>query len=140
MLLTWIGQQLEQEQQQLAENSEHDLSYADHIEKLEALENHLKSKASKVDPTLGQHLEAIHTVFKGKILKAEKKLLRAEKKRHTEKQKQIESVKDSLFPGGTLQERKDNFLNFYLKDPKFIEKLKEQFDPFRFEMYLITQD
>ena len=30
---------------------------------------------------------------------------------------QIDTIKDKLFPNGSLQERHDNFLNFYLNNP-----------------------
>lgn len=118
-------------------NSSKDLTFSDQIKSLKTLENEALAKAKAVDPTLAQHIEALHTTFKNKIEKAEKKLLRAEKRKYEDKTHQIEAVKEALFPGGTLQERKINFLNFYLKDPLFIEKLKESFDPFRFEMYLL---
>ena len=121
----------------VSSNSSNHISYSDELEKLEQLEKEMKAKAEKVDPTLLQHVEAIHTTFKNKLDNAEKKLLRAEKKKHEDKKAQIAAVKESLFPGGTLQERKVNFLNFYLKDPQFIQNLKDVFDPFNFEMYLL---
>ncbi len=116
------------------------LSYQDELANLSALEAEIKRKTAIVDPTLSQHIEALHASFKSRLAKAEKKLLRAEKRKHLEKQNHIENVKEELFPGGTLQERKINFLNFFLEDPEFIEKLKETFDPFHFEMYLLFEE
>ncbi|PZR25252.1 MAG: bacillithiol biosynthesis cysteine-adding enzyme BshC, partial [Azospira oryzae] len=68
----------------------------------------------------------------------EKKLLKAEKRNHTDKLRQIEAVKDALFPGGSLQERTDNFLNFYQQDPAFIDHLLTSFDAFDFRMNVLT--
>lgn len=70
--------------------------------------------------------------------KIERKLLRAEKRLHTDKLRQIEVVKDTLFPNGSLQERTDNFLNFYQQDPSFIQRLVEKFDPFDFDFHILS--
>lgn len=120
-------------------NSDHDLSYKKELDELAQLEEKLKAKADAVDSTLTQHLEALHTTFSKRIEEAEKKLLRAEKRTHSERQKQIESVKETLFPGGSLQERKVNFLNFYLKDPQFIQHLLQTFDAFDYCMYVLYE-
>lgn len=118
-------------------NSDHEISYKDELKKLRELEGSLKGKAGEVDPTLTQHIEALHALFSKRIEKAEKKLVRAEKRLHEDRRRQIESVKEVLFPGGSLQERKDNFLNFYLKDPAFVEKLLNTFNAFDYRMYLM---
>ncbi|MEM6737452.1 MAG: bacillithiol biosynthesis cysteine-adding enzyme BshC [Bacteroidota bacterium] len=115
------------------------VNYTDEIEILTELSERMKLKASGVDPTLTQHLEALHTGFRKKIRKAEKKILRAEKRKHSEKREQIESVKKSLFPGGSLQEREENFLPYYIKDPQFVQELINQLDPFHFEMHLLFE-
>ena len=70
--------------------------------------------------------------------KIEHKLLRAEKRNQTDKLRQIEEVKDHLFPGGGLQERTDNFLNFYQRDPSFIDRLEEHFDPFDYQFNVLS--
>lgn len=123
----------------VAEHSNLDLSYKQELELLKDLEGTSKAKASQVDKTLTQHLEAIHASFAKKLEKAEKKILRAEKKKHAEKKKQIADVIEVIFPGGTLQERKENFLSFYLKDPQFIQRLLDTFDPFNYQMYLLYE-
>ncbi|WP_420317180.1 bacillithiol biosynthesis cysteine-adding enzyme BshC [Ekhidna sp.] len=120
-------------------NCDHEISYDEELKKLKDLESSLKGKAGEVDPTLAQHIEALHATFSKRIGKAEKKLVRAEKRLHEDRRRQIESVKDVLFPGGSLQERRDNFLNFYLADPEFVQKLLNTFDAFDYRMYLIYQ-
>ena len=72
------------------------------------------------------------------IEKIEKKLLRAEKRNHTDKLRQIEQVKDALFPNEGLQERTDIFLNFYQRDPEFISKLIAVLDPFDFAFNVVS--
>jgi bacillithiol synthase len=120
-------------------HSDKELSFASELDELTKTHKNLSTKAKEVDPTLVQHLEALHTIFSKKIEKAEKKLLRAEKRKHKEKELQIQSVKDALFPNGSLQERRDNFMNFYLSDPQFIKKLLDTFDAFDYQMYLFFE-
>ncbi|RZJ36208.1 MAG: bacillithiol biosynthesis cysteine-adding enzyme BshC [Flavobacterium sp.] len=60
----------------------------------------------------------------------EKRLLRAEKKKHADILNRIEILQSSLFPGGNLQERVLNFSNFYLETgDALIPMLIESLDP-----------
>ena len=120
-------------------NSGNELSYQKEIKDLQYMYSNLGEKASKIDPTLKQHIEALQAIAEKKLVKAEKKLYRAEKRKHQDKEAQICEVKDALFPNGSLQERHDNFLNFYLQNPSFIQTLLDTFDPFDFSMYLIPE-
>jgi len=120
-------------------NSKNELSFKGEIKEYQSLGEDLKTKASQVDQTLLQHLDAIHQSFKNKLEKAEKKLLRAEKRLHSDRLNQIQAVKEALFPSGSLQERRENFLNFYLKDEQFIRHLLDTFDAFNYKMYLLYE-
>ncbi len=42
-----------------------------------------------------------------------------------------------LFPANSLQERRDNFLNFYLEDHEFIDKIVETLDPFDYRFHIL---
>ncbi len=121
-------------------NSNEDLSYSEEIEQLSSIYQSLGEKAAKVDPTLRQHLETLKTNAENKLRNAEKKLVSAEKRKHANRESQISAVKDALFPGGSLQERRDNFLNFYLSDPQFIQTLLDTFDAFEYSMYLLFDE
>ena len=76
--------------------------------------------------------------MQGALETIEKKMLRAEKRHQADKLRQIETIKDALFPNGNLQERTDNFLNFYQQDTDFINKLVNQFDPFDFQFNVLS--
>src|SRR5258708_25600767 len=73
----------------------------------------LKALARPVDPTLEQHVAAMQTKAVEPIRLLEKKLLRAEKRKFGDQQRQIHAAKEALFPGGRLQERVDNILPWY---------------------------
>ena len=52
----------------------------------------------------------------------------------------IESVKKVLFPKNGLQERHDNFLNYYLPNPDFLEQARNSLDPFDHQFHILWQD
>lgn len=90
----------------------------------------IKEQAEKVDKSLSPLVAAETRRLVKSLEKIEQKLLKAEKRHQSDKLRQIEAIKDTLFPGGSLQERSDNFLNFYQQDPEFIKKILQSFDPF----------
>jgi len=53
---------------------------------------------------------------------------------------QIESIKGKLFPNGYLQERYDNFLNFYVNDENFLQELIDKFDPFSYSFHIFKEE
>ncbi len=80
------------------------------VEKLYEL---LKKQAGQVDTSLTNHVEALKTKAVYRLQELEKKMLRAEKRKFTDQQRQIHTVKSRLFPGNGLQERYDNILYYY---------------------------
>jgi bacillithiol biosynthesis cysteine-adding enzyme BshC len=98
----------------------------------------LKERASSIDRSLAPFVAAEGQRALNSLEKIERKLIRAEKRLHSDKFRQIETVKEALFPGGKLQERSDNFLNFYQQDDHFIQKLLDTFDPFDFQFQVLS--
>ncbi len=123
--------------QWVVKNSTHDLSLGKELTLFAEQFAAIRNRASHIDPTLVKFVEAQATRSANSLEKIEQKILRAEKRVHREKLGQLESVKDALFPNGSPQERVDNFLNFYQKDPQFIQKLLEVFDPFDYKFNLL---
>ena len=76
----------------------------------------LKQKALAVDSTLEASTNATLTRMQAQLTKLEKKMLRAEKKKAAVQLNRIQTVRGKLFPGGSLQERTDNFLTYYLEN------------------------
>ncbi|MEP2773200.1 MAG: bacillithiol biosynthesis cysteine-adding enzyme BshC [Fulvivirga sp.] len=97
----------------------------------------IKAKAAAIDPTLAPHVEAQQTKTANRLDTIQKKFIRAEKKKQSDRMRQTEDILDFLFPNGVLQERTDNFLNFYLLDDRFIDQLIEVFDPFDFHFNVL---
>jgi bacillithiol biosynthesis cysteine-adding enzyme BshC len=83
----------------------------------------LKKQAVSIDATLGKHVEALKTQSIYRLQELEKKMLRAEKRKFTDQQRQIHTVKEDLFPKNGLQERIDNFMYYAKWGKDFIHGL-----------------
>lgn len=121
-------------------HTRHDLTLGSELKKLGDMLESIKGRARAIDATLDPLVAAEAVRMTRSIEKIERKMLKAEKRFHREKLAQIEAVKDALFPGGGLQERTDNFLNFYQQDPSFVDKMIQWLDPFDLRFNLICDD
>jgi bacillithiol biosynthesis cysteine-adding enzyme BshC len=96
------------------------------LTELEKMYESFKKQASAVDSTLEKHVEALKLRTVQRLQELEKKMLRAEKRKFTDHQRQIHTIKENLFPDNGLQERQDNFSYYYAKwGREFIHKLYE---------------
>ncbi|WP_296620465.1 bacillithiol biosynthesis cysteine-adding enzyme BshC [Marivirga sp.] len=116
------------------------LNLNDERQQLKSLLNEIRQYAGDVDPSLSQMTEAETEKISNAIDKIEKKMMAAEKRKHSDKMRQIDEIKDFLFPGNGLQERKENFIPFYQADDKFIKKLVKAFDPFNLQFHIMRWD
>ena len=84
----------------------------------------LKARTRPVDPTLEQHIAALQVRALEPLRTLEKKLLKAERRKFGEQQRQLNALKTALFPHDNLQERIGNFMPWYaLYGPAFIREL-----------------
>jgi len=104
---------------------------------LSQLLGEVKQYAGEIDYSLNEMTDAETQKVMNALDKIEKKMIAAEKRKHSDKMRQIDEIKAYLFPGNGLQERKENFLPFYQADGKFIGKLLKNFDPFNLQFHLI---
>jgi bacillithiol biosynthesis cysteine-adding enzyme BshC len=104
--------------------SEHPLSLEREITEANRYYEALKALTRPVDPSLEQHVEALQAKALDPIRTLEKKLLKAEKRKYGDLQRQVHSLKAALFPTGGLQERVENFMPWYAQyGPAFIDDL-----------------
>lgn len=101
--------------QLVKQKAENPVSLNGNFESAEALYSQIKTQATDVDATLLQHVEAIKTRSLKELQELEKKMLRAEKRKHADLQEQVQKLKAALFPNNGLQERVENFSRFYAK-------------------------
>jgi bacillithiol synthase len=124
----------------VTKNTHHNLTLGPEMEQAQKLFEVLKQRAVSIDKTLEQLVSAKAKRMFNSLEVIEKKFLKAEKRLHKDKLVQVEAVKDALFPNGSLQERTDNFLNFYQQDQQFIRKTINYFDPFDFRFNVISYE
>ena len=100
-------------------------------EKWTALFREWNDLAMSFDKGLESAIDAQKTKVMNGLLNLEKKLIRSAKRKESDSLRMIQEVKDSLFPGGGLQERHDNFISLYLEfGEDLIPLLLENVKPF----------
>lgn len=120
---------------------ENEISLAAEMEMLERAYTGVVDKAVAVDVTLKASVEADRQKQLGALKSIEDRIIRAQKKRYETDIQQIRNLKDRLFPGGSLQERYDNFIPYYLKyGPAFFDILLESFSPLPDRFMLLSEE
>ena len=114
----------------IKENSHEKLSLADEAAIINAGFDRIKLNAFKIDKTLEHSAEAAKIKTNKLLAQLEKKLYKAEKRKHEVSITQIENLKKRLFPNGVLQERITNIAPMYVNyGDDFISTLIENFEP-----------
>ncbi|WP_163377649.1 bacillithiol biosynthesis cysteine-adding enzyme BshC [Cyclobacterium sp. SYSU L10401] len=122
------------------EHSEEDLKLLQEKEQLKSLFLSLEEKAGGLDSTLIYAVKAALNRTDKIINQLGVKFRKAAERKQEDAVRQIFEIKEGLFPNGTLQERKVNFLEFYLKDKSFIDGLYKTFDPLDFNFIILQED
>ncbi|TDO23307.1 bacillithiol biosynthesis cysteine-adding enzyme BshC [Pedobacter duraquae] len=106
------------------------ISLDDEARAIQAVFDQIKLNAYKIDKTLSQSADAAKTRALKLITNLDKKMMRAEKKKHVTSLSQIDGLKDKLFPSGVLQERVLNIAPMYIAyGDDFINALLDTFKP-----------
>lgn len=120
--------------------------YAEHSLDLDAEKNELKilfdkvaAKAKAVDVTMEAAALAEKTRLMASFSKLEKRLHKAEERKHGIILEQLQKVLDCFFPHGVPQERYSNFLDFHLTNRLFISELFKSFDPLDFRFVILEE-
>ena len=87
----------------------------DEMEAMGQILQSLKVKAVKVDSTLGPAAEAVLKKMEYRLKTLEQKMFRAEKRKLDVQLDRLSRLKSALFPNGSLQERTDNFAEYYME-------------------------
>lgn len=108
-----------------------ELSLEEEKAELEKTFQKIIQKACDIDPTLEGRAEADKTRIFNMLKGLESKLTKARKQQFETQINQLSRLKERLFPEGSLQERYDNFIPWYLKYKEaFLEELLLELDPF----------
>ncbi len=114
----------------LAQNISEPIDLKAEIAQIEAIFEAISEKAVDFDKTLKEFVAAMKQKTVASVEQVEGRVQKAQNQRFSTEVNQLMDVHSKLFPNGGLQERTDNFLNFYLNDKDFLIKLLNYFDPF----------
>ncbi|WP_337043184.1 bacillithiol biosynthesis cysteine-adding enzyme BshC [Emticicia sp. 17c] len=118
-------------------NSRKSLSLAFEIDEINDIFERILKKAIIIEPTMKGPVEGVKAKSINALEHLEKRIKRAEERNQEGSVNQLLALKEKLFPGGGLQERKENFLNFYLTDNLFIKKLLDTLNPLDYSFNII---
>ncbi|MBY0245079.1 MAG: bacillithiol biosynthesis cysteine-adding enzyme BshC [Sphingobacteriaceae bacterium] len=114
----------------IKQNSDAKLCLTDEKQAINAIFEKIKLQAYKADKTLDASTESAKIKTDKLLSNLEKKLLRAEKRKHETALNQIENLKNRLFPKQTLQERVFNIAPMYVNyGEDFLSSLIENLEP-----------
>ena len=129
------------QKQWILRHAQHQLNLNSEWQAFEAIFKKTKTRVSQIDTTLGPSTEAIKMRLHKTLQSLEKKLIKAEKRNHSDALSAITCIKDELFPKGILQERSENFGSFYAKYGElFIDSLIERFKPLDFKFTILREE
>lgn len=125
----------------LLEHAEADLDFTVLDQLIYQLSNEMLSIISAVDPAKKTFAEAEQARFQKQLNSYKDRVIRFSKAKNEDAMKQLETVKDRLFPGNGLQERKVNFFSF-CQDGEVSSKinfLHSAIDPFNGDFVVIVE-
>ena len=118
-------------------NSKNSLSLGEEKYIMNTIIHSLKTKATDIDKSLEGFIMKQQAKWEEDLENIEKKIQKSEQQNQETNLKQIEYVKEKLFPQNILQERRDSFLNFSINNSNFVQQLLISFQPFDFQFYIL---
>ncbi|MBI3134293.1 MAG: bacillithiol biosynthesis cysteine-adding enzyme BshC [Bacteroidetes bacterium] len=97
------------------------ISFTDAEADLFKAKSKVLEKVNQVDASLVSMVEAEFSRMITALEKIEAKLLKTEKDKDESSKNRLVKLQEKLFPGAHFQERHENFLNYYLNHPSFID-------------------
>lgn len=126
----------------LEENESVDIDFTQLDAKATDLFDEMVSSVTNADPNLEKFAKAEAVRIQKTLDNIKSKVVKAEKSKHDRAMKVIEDVKERLFPGGGLQERKANLFSFSA-DGNYKEnlgKIYDSIDPFNGDLIVLIDN
>ncbi|GAB3181267.1 bacillithiol biosynthesis cysteine-adding enzyme BshC [Telluribacter humicola] len=120
-------------------HSEHTLSLNAEKEAFDEVLQRVVAKAVAVDQTMEGAVLAERARLYKSLEHLEKRIRKAEERKHEIELHQLQNLLDTFFPNGTPQERTDNFLNFYLNNRNFLKELFDMLEPLDFKFNILLE-
>ncbi|ABG57973.1 bacillithiol biosynthesis cysteine-adding enzyme BshC [Cytophaga hutchinsonii] len=104
--------------------------------KITAAFDTIASIAATVDGSLQSWAQAEKAKALKQLEDIEKKLRKAEERKHDDVIKSVLGIRDKILPNGKLQERQESVFTFLVNDAQLIEKLYQSLDPCTFNIQM----
>ncbi len=125
----------------VANNSNEKLEFDEYHKMLENMFSDMEKIAERTDKSFIGAVKAQHTKQTKGLKNLEKRLLKAEKRRLGDEVERVRAIKHELFPNGSLQERHDNLIPFYLEyGEEFINSLLKNLNPLELKFTVLTEE
>lgn len=125
--------------QVVARNTNSDWTTDKEQEQISAVIASLQQKAIAIDPTLELAAAAVLQKVTRQLQVLQQKMYRNEKKKSAVEVERISRLKEMIFPGGGLQERVDNFMEYYQeRGEAFFDLLKDNIRPLDNKFLVLT--
>jgi bacillithiol biosynthesis cysteine-adding enzyme BshC len=121
----------------LNQNISEPIDLQEEINAIETIFEQISQKAITYDKSLKEFVGAMKQKTISTAEQIQGKIQKAQNQKFSTETNQLLDIHNKLFPNGSLQERTDNFLNFYLNDKDFLNKIASIFDPFDFQFNII---
>lgn len=121
-------------------NANQSIDLSEEKKSIETIFSQIAAKAKEIEAPLEKYVLAEQAKQLKLASQIEGKLMRAIKQKHDVSLNKIKALKEKQFPSQSLQERKNNFLQQYIKHGKsYIDFLVTHLDPFN-KHYLIVEE
>lgn len=124
----------------LAQNVNEPIDFKQEISIVDAIFDQIGEKAVEHDKSLKDFVSAMKQKAIASLEQVEGRVQKAQNQKFSIETNQLMDLHNKLFPNGGLQERTDNFLNFYLNDKDFLTKMLGIFDPFDLQFNVVNMD
>lgn len=117
------------------------ISLAKEKQQLNMLMEQVMKQALQLDAGLKSAVEAENVKTQKSLESLEEKMKKAARRKEEVAVQQLRTLKEKLFPTGSLQERHDSFLTYYAKyGDQFISALKLHLDPMEQQFTILSEE
>lgn len=124
----------------VSEHSNEKLDFSEYRKMLEGMFSDMEEVAGRTEKSFEGAVRAQEQKQLNGLDKLNKRLLKAEKRKHEQLAERVRELKLAIFPKGKLQERFDNFIPLYLEyGDDFKRALLDHLDPVSFDFHVLVE-
>ncbi len=124
----------------IQKNSKNEVSVDLELKEIQKIIKNLAKKAGQIDASLQPFVLGSAKSIEKTLEKIGSRMMKAEKSKMDVQIKQLQQIKEKLYPKNGLQERYDNFIEFYMRyGDTYFDFLFQSFEPLSSEMVVCLE-